>query len=790
MLSLLTNLNSEQHIAVTLPNEPILILAGAGSGKTRVLITRIAWLIQQGLTHPVSVLAVTFTNKAAREMMERLSMLVPIDTRNMWIGTFHGLCNRMLRAHYREAELPATFQILDAADQLFTIKRLMKRMNIVDEKYSAKSFQYFINNAKELGLRPQNVDVTNNFKNKFVKLYAAYEEQCQYEGVVDFPELLLRSYKLLSRNSSLCVYYQAQFKHILVDEFQDTNRLQYAWLKLLAGKTNAIFAVGDDDQSIYAFRGANINNMHNFEHEFRVQHVIKLEQNYRSHGHILNAANQLIAHNAQRLGKNLRTNACHGELVRVYEAITDTQEANWVVEEIRLLLNAGVARNEIAVLYRSNAQSRALERTLTNVGIPYRVFGGLRFFERQEVKHALAYLRLINNPNDDTAFVRVINFPARHIGARSIEQLSDMARLHRCSMMSAIPYVTSKVGSNLVNFANLIEKMHRETRQMSLSKTVEYVLHASGLIEFYRNACEWRQNRLENLQELINAATVFVSEEDCDDELHIPSRSISLRLDDATVSQCMSAYTKVDSDAIAMRGLTRNSAMVIITPLTSFLSYASLEAGENQASAGDKDSAVQLMTVHAAKGLEFTAVFITGLEEGLFPHENSAIKTDGLEEERRLMYVAITRAKERLYLSFSQSRLLHGQTCYNTRSRFFDELPQDTLKWLTPQISIHSRQWEEVQSYKISWRRACLTTFNQRKNYADTSMRLPAFANEQRTTETTLRVGQQVFHTKFGEGTIMILVGDGTDAKAKVFFKRYGEKWLALMVANLHPLND
>lgn len=786
MPELLANLNPEQYAAVTLPNEPALILAGAGSGKTRVLITRIAWLIQQGLASPSTVLAVTFTNKAAREMMARLSALLPIDTRGMWIGTFHGLCNRMLRAHYRDAGLPATFQILDTADQLSAIKRLMKGLNVDDEKYPAKNLQYFINNAKEQGLRPDQVDASDNFNLKFVELYRAYEQQCQREGVVDFPELLLRCYELLAHNAPLRAHYQARFRHILVDEFQDTNKLQYAWLKLLAGQSNAIFAVGDDDQSIYAFRGANVGNMLDFEREFNVRHLIKLEQNYRSHGHILDAANELISNNSRRLGKNLRTDAGHGEPVRVYEAATDTQEAGWIIEEIRALMNqSGLARTEIAVLYRSNAQSRTIEHTLVNAGIPYRVYGGLRFFERQEVKHALAYLRLIDNPNDDTAFARVVNFPTRGIGARSIEQLADAARLYNCSMAAAIPYVTGKAGSSLGAFANLIAKMRAETERMSLPETVEYVVRASGLADFYQGEREG-QDRLENLQELVNAATAFVSEEGYG--LDTPARSIPLAPGATAAPEVGGQGEVVVLDAAGLTEPAQNPDTM--TPLAGFLSHASLEAGENQAQAGQE--AIQLMTVHAAKGLEFTAVFITGLEEGLFPHENSAIEADGLEEERRLMYVAITRAKERLYLSFAQSRMLHGQTRYNVRSRFFDELPQATLKWLTPKVEAGTR-WGG-RSDNAGWGRDWFSRPDREARHggygsyagdAAVSAPLPAFANEQRAADTGFRVGQQVFHTKFGEGAITALEGSGADARAQVRFKRHGEKWLALAVAKL-----
>ncbi|UVE65778.1 UvrD-helicase domain-containing protein [Burkholderia pyrrocinia] len=786
MPDLLANLNPEQHAAVTLPNEPALILAGAGSGKTRVLITRIAWLIQQGYASPPTVLAVTFTNKAAREMMARLSAMMPIDTRGMWIGTFHGLCNRMLRTHWRDAGLPQTFQILDTADQLSAIKRLMKAANVDDEKYPPKNVQYFINNAKEQGLRPDKVDATDSFNRKFVELYQAYDQQCQREGVVDFPELLLRCYELLAYNAPLRAHYQARFKHILVDEFQDTNKLQYAWLKMLAGGQNAIFAVGDDDQSIYAFRGANVGNMRDFEDEFRVRNLIKLEQNYRSHGNILDAANQLISNNAHRLGKNLRTDAGHGEPVRVYEASTDSQEAGWIVEEIRSLINTGMARSEVAVLYRSNAQSRSIEHTLMSSGIPYRVYGGLRFFERQEVKHALAYLRLIDNPNDDTAFVRVVNFPTRGIGARSIEQLADAARLYGCSMAAAIPYVTGKAGTSLGGFANLVAKMRADTQQMSLPETVEHVVRASGLADFYQGEREG-QDRLENLQELVNAATAFVSEEGYG--LDTPARSIPLRAGAIAAPELGAATDDPAVDVLDPASLGDPAQNPdTMTPLAGFLSHASLEAGDNQAQAGQ--DAVQLMTVHAAKGLEFSAVFITGLEEGLFPHENSVLESDGLEEERRLMYVAITRAKERLYLSFAQSRMLHGQTRYNVRSRFFDELPEHVLKWLTPKVEAGSR-WggrSDNAGYGRDWFARPGGGSREQIVDAAVSAPLPAFADKQRAAGAGFRVGQQVFHTKFGEGTVTALEGNGTDAKAQVKFKRHGEKWLALAVAKLQAV--
>jgi DNA helicase-2/ATP-dependent DNA helicase PcrA len=1088
-MDLLSHLNERQLAAVTLPNQSALILAGAGSGKTRVLTTRIAWLIQTGQVSPQGILAVTFTNKAAKEMLTRLSAMLPINTRGMWIGTFHGLCNRMLRAHYRDAGLPSTFQILDSADQLGAIKRLLKANNVDDERYPPRNLQLFINNAKEAGLRANAVEVNDDYNRKFVELYALYDAQCNREGVVDFAELLLRCYELLDRNEILREHYQSRFRHILVDEFQDTNRLQYAWLKQLAAagqqKGNAVFAVGDDDQcvvagteitmgdgsvkpvdqirvgnvvrsctgggkmassrvwkvhyrteqtrlvtirtqkgktltttpehvhfagyavghmparfflymmmkpdvgyrlavaghrrarhnkylppgfryrarkeggeqiwiigtyenaveaheqlavmslkyglpmraftagrarkgkaavprefyelntersakwlladrglsfehpddrrrpsfgdegdvivsmcsdsrrgrpdhrvyartcneesmqrvvqagfsmkpvvegkggwaakfwrrdyadaiadasrlrailggrviqrarigkgylplvqaqyvragmavadasgrydlvrevelhdpesrtlydldiedshnfiangicthnSIYAFRGANVGNMADFEREFRVQNLIKLEQNYRSVGHILNAANALIANNERRLGKNLWTEAGEGEPVRVYEAQSDGYEAAWLVEEVKSLIAEGHARSEIAVLYRSNAQSRVIEHALFNATVPYRVYGGLRFFERAEIKHALAYMRLIENPADDTAFLRVVNFPPRGIGARTLEQLGDAARDARQSLYTAASTVTGRAGSSLGAFVQLIDTLRSQTEELPLSDIVDAVIQKSGLIAHYQSEKEG-QERIENLNELVNAAAAFVMEEGYD--ANTPS---------------VGAANEGDSDAS------------ILSPLAAFLSHASLEAGDNQAEAGQ--DALQLMTVHSAKGLEFHAVFITGLEEGLFPHENSMNEAGGPEEERRLMYVAITRARQRLYISFAQTRLLHGQTRYGIRSRFIDELPEGAVKWLTPRVRAGAR-------------------FG---NWRDSGF-APAPAPVMRSQPSHgFRIGQSVRHTRFGEGVIVNLEGSGDDARAQVNFGPQGMKWLQLAVAKL-----
>jgi len=755
MQNLLHNLNPEQLAAVTLPAQPALILAGAGSGKTRVLTTRIAWLIQTMQISPAGVLAVTFTNKAAKEMLARLSAMLPINTRGMWIGTFHGLCNRLLRAHHRDAALPQTFQILDMADQLSAIKRLIKRLNVDDEKYPPKQLQYFINSAKDQGLRSDAVEAYDEFTRKFGELYAAYDEQCQREGVVDFAELLLRSYELLSRHQLLREHYQARFKHILVDEFQDTNDLQYRWLKLIAGQQNAVFAVGDDDQSIYAFRGANVGNMSAFEREFNVQNLIKLEQNYRSHGHILDSANQLIAHNTNRLGKNLRTDAGHGEQIRVYEATSDLQEAQWLVEEMKSLINEGWLRSEIAVLYRSNAQSRVIEHALFSAALPYRVYGGQRFFERAEVKHAIAYLQLIDNPHNDSAFLRVVNFPTRGIGARSIEQLQDAARQYGVSLYSAVPYVAGKAGSSLVSFVKLIESMRFETQQLPLPEMVQVMLEKSTLVLHYQGEKEGA-DRIENLEQLIAAATVFVSEE-----------GFGLDAPALLGPQAQAASTALLTTGDGIEVIDADAPLAtVMSPLSAFLSHASLEAGDNQAQAGQ--DAIQLMTVHSAKGLEFDAVFITGLEEGLFPHENSEEADDGVEEERRLMYVAITRARKRLYMSFSQTRMLHGQTRYNMKSRFFDELPEDSLKWLSPKVQGH---WFGAAQTKAAWVDAPEAGSNQ--------------IAQKMNRDVGWRIGENVHHTKFGDGVIVNIEGSGAQARAHINFGRNGMKLLDLGVAKL-----
>ncbi len=802
---LLSNLNPEQRTAVTLPAEHALILAGAGSGKTRVLTTRIAWLLQNGYVSPGGILAVTFTNKAAKEMVTRLSTMLPINVRGMWIGTFHGLCNRLLRSHFKMANLPQAFQILDTQDQLSAIKRMCKQFGVTDddERFAPKQLQRFIGGCKEDGLRPNMVEVRDDETRKKVDLYQLYEEQCQREGVVDFGELMLRSYELLRDNDPVREHYQRRFRHILIDEFQDTNKLQYAWIKILAGQGanaspdtvgGAVIAVGDDDQSIYAFRGARVGNMADFVREFNVQHQIKLEQNYRSYSNILDSANALISNNSKRLGKNLRTDQGPGEPVRVYEAPTDFSEAQWMVEEMKQLVRdngtePACERKEIAVLYRSNAQSRVIETALFNASMPYRVYGGLRFFERAEIKHALAYLRLLENPNDDTSFMRVVNFPARGIGARSIEQLQDIARATGCSLHDAVSTLTGRAGAAIAGFVAKIDVLREQTVDMNLRDIMSLMLEQSGLMAHYKAEREGA-DRVENLEELVNAAESFVMQEGFGRDAAAMLTGTANPLSQSPASQGMDFSDS--AEPVTRVGVTPMSEALAdefgdtgetLSPLVAFLAHAALEAGDNMAQAGQ--DAIQLMTVHSSKGLEFDCVFITGMEEGLFPHENSMNDREGLEEERRLMYVAITRARKRLYLSHSQSRMLHGQTRFNPKSRFFEELPEAALKWLTPQNQNFGRNWN--------------ASFGSGSDFAMYSGAVHAGSTEDSGTFGTnivrkdesvhgLRLGMKVFHAKFGEGTVLTLEGVGDDARAQINFPRHGTKWLALSVAKLTPV--
>jgi len=748
--SLLDHLNPPQQEAVTLPHQSALILAGAGSGKTRVLTTRIAWLLATGAASPLSVLAVTFTNKAAKEMLARLSALSPANTRGMWIGTFHGLCNRMLRAHHRDAGLPQLFQILDSQDQLSLIKRMVKAHGVDDERFPPRQIQQFVCSAKEEGRRANQVEAGDDHTRRMVELYALYDATCQREGVVDFAELLLRSFELLAGHDTLREHYQRRFSHLLVDEFQDTNALQYRWLKLLAGPDTAMFAVGDDDQSIYAFRGAKVANMQAIERDFGRPglpvRLIKLEQNYRSLGHILDAANALIRNNPTRLGKNLWTAEGRGEPVRAVASASDIDEAAFVVDVVKGLAAEGLAYSEVAVLYRSNAQSRVLEHALFGAGLPYRVYGGLRFFERAEVKHALAYLRLIASGDDDNAMLRVVNFPPRGIGARSLENLQDVARQRGTSLWQAAcaGAVGGKAGAALGAFVRAIEAMRNATVAATLPELVAHVLAASGLVAHYQ-AEKDGQDRLDNLEELVSAADAFLREADL----------------------------AVDAP-IAQEGAAGDPAAEGATdPLAAFLAHAALEAGETQEAEGRP--ALQLMTVHAAKGLEFHTVFVTGLEEGLFPHENSLSEHDGVEEERRLMYVAMTRAKRRLYLTHAQSRMLHGQLRYHVPSRFIDELPRDLVAWLsprrprahTPAVDVDVAEWG-ARGAAPAWAAA-----------------KPLPSRSDAGTGPSWRVGQSVRHARFGVGVIIDAEGRGGDARVQVNFRDAGVKWLALEYAKL-----
>jgi len=713
-LDYLKDLNEKQSEAVQLQNESALILAGAGSGKTKVLTSRISWLIHNQIVSPNGILAVTFTNKAANEMLSRISSQLGMNPRGMWVGTFHGLCNRFLRLHFKEANLPQTFQILDSSDQLSAIKRLCKILQIDPDKITPKEIQYHINGSKENGMRAKDIKTYDAHTQKINEIYLEYEKQCQREGVADFGELLLRSYEILVNNEIIRTHYQKRFNHVLVDEFQDTSELQYRWLKLLTGKNNIIFAVGDDDQSIYAFRGANVGNMQSLQHDFNIKKVIKLEQNYRSKNNILNAANEIIKNNEKRLGKDLWTAAGDGDPIKVFRGLSDSDEAQYILDEIKMWHRKGKSFRNIAILYRSNAQSRILEHNMVSNNIPYRVYGGLRFFERAEVKHALAYLRLIANKQDDNAFLRIVNFPARGIGNRSLESLQDISKINNTSLWEAAKssYKTPTSEKGISYFIDLIRKIEDEIQGLTLAESMDVVINYSGLKSHYINDKDG-QDRVSNLEELVSAATTFSEN---------------------------------------FNGEDKN------LELTEFLNYTSLESGELQAKANQ--DALQLMTIHSAKGLEFDIVFITGLEEGLCPHEQSLIESDGLEEERRLMYVAVTRARENLYLTYAQSRLMYGQTQYNLSSRFLDEIPENLIKKInvieTPQIKQYNQPRQVTQSYSNS--------------------------------EYPFKIGSQVLHKKFGNGVVLSYEGSLNDLRIQVQFSKAGTKWLALEFAKLEKL--
>lgn len=710
---ILNDLNEAQREAVTAPEKALLVLAGAGSGKTRVLVHRISWLtaVENVSTH--SILAVTFTNKAATEMRQRVEAMQDRPVTGIWVGTFHGLAHRLLRSHWQQAKLPQTFQILDSDDQLRMVKRVIKSLELDDTQWQPKQIRGFINNCKDEGERPQHIaDNGDPVRRQLVRIYSAYEASCERAGVIDFAEMLLRSLELLRDNSDLLQHYQQRFRHVLVDEFQDTNSIQYAWVRLLVGKSNSIFAVGDDDQAIYGWRGARVENLQKLRKDFPLSRIIKLEQNYRSTATILSAANAVIDNNGDRLGKNLWTSGSDGEPITYYQAYNEFDEARFVIEKIKSWVEAGEQRAEVAVLYRSNAQSRVFEQVLNSEQIPYRIYGGLRFFDRAEIKDCIAYLRLINNVLDDTAFERIVNLPARGIGGRTLDIVRDYARDNELTMWDAAAKLvdekglTSRACSALQGFADLILEMQQATSEVELHEMVEHVMHHSGLIEHFRkDKSDKAESRIENLEELIGAAKSF---------------------------------NMVDDEVEEM------------DKMTAFLTHAALESGEGQAE--EWEDCVQMMTLHSAKGLEFKQVFICGVEEGLFPHQRSIEDETRLEEERRLCYVGITRAREQLTLTNAEHRQLYGRDTYPRPSRFVSEIPAA----LVSDVRMQTKVSESV-----------VNDFNYQDNSSG------------------FQIGQRVSHAKFGEGMIMNYEGTGASARVEVNFEYEGTKWLVVNYANL-----
>ncbi len=720
--ALLNDLNERQREAVTAPLGNTLVLAGAGSGKTRVLVSRIAWLIEQRQISPYSILAVTFTNKAAGEMKQRLNQLLELPVSGLWVGTFHGLCHRLLRRHHKEAQLPEQFHILDSEDQARVIKRVIAALNLDEEQWPVKQAQSFINSNKDEGSRPQHLNAFNYDPGRtLVEIYKAYEQACQRAGVIDFAELLLRTHELLRDNPALLASYQQRFQAILVDEFQDTNTIQYAWIRLLAGDQASVMAVGDDDQSIYGWRGAKVENIHKFSKDFKNTQIVRLEQNYRSTSTILDAANALINNNNSRMGKALWTAGATGEKIVVYSAFNELEEARFISERIAAELNQGRSADEIAVLYRSNAQSRVLEEALLRARIAYRIHGGLRFFERAEIKDSLAYLRLLANVNDDTAFERIVNFPTRGIGEKTLEEIRYLARNNQVSLWQAAKSILEeqslpqRAASALAKFIELMERMQQKIVHMELDEQIGTVIEASGLYaHFSKIKGDKSESRLDNLQELINAAKQFRYEQSEEDELPL---------------------------------------------LIAFLAHASLEAGEMQAA--EYERYVHLMTLHAAKGLEFPMVFLAGMEEGVFPGKQSLEEPGRLEEERRLCYVGMTRAKQKLILSYAEVRRLYGREEYHRPSRFLRELPEE----LVDEIRVKARFQAPVIEHSRS----------------------PSdFAAK----EAGLRLGQTVSHNKFGQGVVLAVEGSGAHTRVQIKFVNEGSKWLVLAYANLTILED
>ncbi len=755
-------LNDAQRQAVTAPVSPILVLAGAGSGKTRVLTHRIAWLAQVEGVSPHGVLAVTFTNKAAGEMRGRIEQLLGIGRGPLWIGTFHGIAHRLLRLHWRDAGLPQSFQILDSEDQLRLIRKVLKAQNLDETRWVPREVQWFINARKDDGARPQDLkDGNDPTRRQLIRIYAEYEATCARAGVADFAELLLRSYELWRDHPELLAHYRRRFAHVLVDEFQDTNAIQYAWLKLLVGSEGHPYIVADDDQSIYGWRGARVENLQEFRRDFPRAALFRLEQNYRSTGTILNGANALIAHNSGRLGKTLWTSGAKGDSIHLYAGFNERDEAEFVLRRIEEWTQRGGSRRDIAILYRSNAQSRIFEETFFSARVPYRVYGGLRFFERAEIKDALAYLRLITNHRDDPSFERIVNLPARGIGAKSVDLIRERAKSAGASLWDAAAAATTApstvaagdaLGGDALGpraslavreFLELIERLGREIASLPLHEQVDHVVQASGLLEHHkREKADRGEARVENLLELVSAARGFEPE---------PAE-----------------------------------AGENLPPLEAFLAHAVLESGEGQA--GPSEDCVQMMTLHSAKGLEFPVVFLSGLEDGLFPHQRSIADLDGLEEERRLCYVGMTRAMRQLYLTYAEQRRLHGIDSYGQPSRFIKEIPGDLLEEVRPRVHVSrpvsaARFRSEGEPRWASGGEAA----SARPGWPGRG-RVQGWASPGGERVGGMRLGARVRHGKFGEGVILNVEGNGAHARVQVSFEEQGTKWLMLQYANLEPV--
>ncbi|KHT15265.1 DNA helicase II [Pectobacterium carotovorum] len=715
---LLDGLNDKQRDAVAAPRSNLLVLAGAGSGKTRVLVHRIAWLLSVENCSPYSIMAVTFTNKAAAEMRHRIDHLIGTSQGGMWIGTFHGLAHRLLRAHHMDANLPQDFQILDSEDQLRLLKRLIRALNLDEKQWPPRQAMWFINGKKDEGLRPQHIESYGNpIEQTWQRVYQAYQEACDRAGLVDFAELLLRAHELWLNKPHVLNHYRERFTNILVDEFQDTNRIQYAWIRMLAGDSAKVMIVGDDDQSIYGWRGAQVENIQLFLKDFAGAETIRLEQNYRSTSNILKAANALIAHNGGRLGKNLWTDGAEGEPISLYCAFNELDEARYVVNRIKAWQENGGALSDNAILYRSNAQSRVLEEALLQQSMPYRIYGGMRFFERQEIKDALAYLRLIANRNDDAAFERVVNTPTRGIGDRTLDVVRQTARDRQLTLWQSTrallqeKVLAGRAAASLQRFIELIDALAYETSELPLHIQTDRAIKDSGLWSMYeQEKGEKGQARVENLEELVTATRQF-------------------------------SYQEEDQD---------------LMPLQAFLSHAALEAGEGQADA-NKD-AVQLMTLHSAKGLEFPQVFIVGMEEGMFPSQMSLDEGGRLEEERRLAYVGVTRAMQKLTITYAESRRLYGKEAYHRPSRFVGELPEECVEEVRLRASV---------SRPVNHQRLGTPITQNDSGY---------------------KLGQRVRHAKFGEGTIVNLEGSGDHARLQVAFQGQGIKWLVAAYARLETV--